>query len=325
MNLKQIAKITGYSTSTVSKVFSDNSEISEETKNFIINTAKKLGVYDKYNKQKYDKKVIALIVPELESDFYGQFVVSLNKLISSKNYTMTVSITNFSANVESDLISFYSTNGRADGIIVVDAKTKSKKYSSTPIVFINGETSNQEYADTVDTNFYPGILDAIRCFKENGHVKIAFIGENLAKDKYQCFVKAMKQCNLQVDPNLVYVDKARFEEAGYLGIKKLFESGNVPTAILSAYDYIALGIIHYLEENQLSVPEDVSIVGIDDIQFASYHKISLSSIKVNIHYICEISLAILSKKINNPMYKVVQSVKVKSEFVNRNTIKKLNN
>ena len=80
-----------------------------------------------------------------------------------------------------------------------------------------------------------------------------------------------------------------------------------------------------LEEKSLKVPEDISIIGIDDIQFASYHKISLSTIKANTKNICEICMAILTKKINNPAYKVIQSVKVKSEFINRKSVKNLKN
>lgn len=323
MNLKQLSNLLGYSISTISKAFSGSDEISKTTRDIIIEKAKELGIYDKYNKNKYEKKVIAVIMPELESDYYTKYAVTLNKLINQKNYTMTLSVTNFSATAENDLISFYSTNGRADGIIVVDANTKSKKYSPTPIIYINSENEDDSNADYVNTNFYPGILEAIRFFKENGHKKIAFIGESLTKDKYLCFKKAMEQCKLELDTSLVCIDKSRFEEAGYLGIKKLFESGNMPTAILSGYDYIALGIIHFLEEHALKVPEDVSIVGIDDIQFASYHKIALSSIKVNVEQICEICIAILAKKINNPLYKVCQSVKVKSEFVNRKSVKNL--
>ena len=323
MNLKQLSNLLGYSVSTISKAFSGSDEISKTTRDIIIEKAKELGVYDKYNKQKYEKKVIAVIIPELESDYYTKFAVILNKLIKQKNYTMTLSVTNFSSNVENDLISFHSSNNRADGIIVIDAKTKSKKYSSTPIIYINSEAEEDCNADYVNTNFYPGILDAIKFFKDNGHKKIAFIGESLTKDKFLCFKKAMEQCKLEVDNSLICVDKSRFEEAGYLGIKKLYDNGNMPTAILSGYDYIALGIIHFLEEHSLKVPEDVSIVGIDDIQFASYHKIALSSIKVNVENICEICMAILTKKINNPLYKVCQSVKVKSEFVNRKSVKNL--
>ena len=323
MNLKQFADLVGYSSSTISKIFSGSSEISEKTKEKVIKKAKELGIYDKYNKNKYDKKIIALIIPEIESDYYSQYVGILNKLITSKNYTLAVSITNFSITTENDLISFYSNSNRADGIIVVDARTKSKRFSPVPIVFINGDDMEQQFVDCINTDFSTGIYQAIKTLKDNGHTKIAYIGEQLTKDKLNHYLSAMKQCNLPVDESLICISKARFEEAGYLEIKKLYKNNNLPTAILSGYDYIALGIIHFLEEKSLKVPEDISIIGIDDIQFASYHKISLSTIKANTQNICEICMAILTKKINNPSYKVIQSVKVKSEFVNRKSVKNL--
>lgn len=325
MNIKQFADIVGYSSSTISKIFSGSSEISDETKEKVITKAKELGIYDKYNKNKYDKKVIALIIPEIESDYYSQYVSLLNKLALEKNYTLSVSITNFSTNTENDLISFYSNGNRADGIIVVDARTKSKRYSPVPIVFINGDNNEQEYADCITTDFSTGINQAIKTLKNNGHTKIAYIGEQLTKDKLNHYLSAMKQNKLHIDDSLVCISKARFEDAGYFEIKKLYDKNNLPTAILSGYDYIALGIIHFLEEKSLKVPEDISIIGIDDIQFASYHKISLSTIKANTKNICEICMAILAKKINNPAYKVIQSVKVKSEFINRKSVKNLTN
>lgn len=323
MNIKQFADIVGYSSSTISKIFSGSGEISEETKEKVIAKAKELGIYDKYNKNKYDKKIVALIIPEIESDYYSQYVSLLNKLAISKNYTLSVSITNFSVNTENDLISFYSNGNRADGIIVVDGRTKGKRYSNIPTVFINGDNSEQQFTDCINTDFSTGIYQAIKTLKENGHTKIAYIGEQLTKDKLNHYLSAMKSCKLPIDESLICISKARFEEAGYLEISKLYDNKNLPTAILSGYDYIALGIIHFLEEKSLKVPEDISIIGIDDIQFASYHKISLSTIKANTKNICEICMAILSKKINNPNYKVIQSVKVKSEFVNRKSVKNL--
>ena len=143
-------------------------------------------------------------------------------------------------------------------------------------------------------------------------------------DKYEYFVKSMKRFNLRLNPDFVVIAKNRFEEAGYEGVKRLWENNKLPTAIFCAYDYIALGVIDFLEEKHLKVPDDLSVIGTDDIQIASYRKIDLSSIKTNFKSICEISLSILLKKIKTPNYKVIQNVSVKSEFVPRNSIKKLN-
>ena len=324
MNLKQLSSITGYSLATVSKAFSGSNEISKETKDVIIKKAKELGIYEKYNKQKYQKMVIAILCPEIESAYYTDILSYFNKILSEKGCVATVSVTNFSASQEAELISFYSSNGKADGIIVIDAISKSKKYSEIPIVYLNANDDASEHVDCINVDFNFGIEQAINHLKENGHQKIGYIGESLTMDKYDAFIKAMNKHGLQIHPEFIVIEKNRFEDAGYNGFKKLWDKNNLPTAIFCAYDYIALGVIDFLEEKQKKVPDDLSIIGSDDIQIASYRKIDLSSIKANVKSICEISLSILLKKIKNPSYKVLQNVTVKSEFVQRNSVKNLN-
>ena len=124
-----------------------------------------------------------------------------------------------------------------------------------------------------------------------------------------------------MDDSFIIVDSNRFEEAGFNSIKKLYEENNLPTAILCAYDNIAYGVINFMETHSIKMPEDISIIGIDDIKYSSVKKISMSSIKANYDYICEIAIELLAKKINNPHYKIIQTISVKSEFVNRDSVK----
>ena len=100
MNLNTLAKLCGVSAATVSKAFSGSEEISEDTRNKIFEIAKQHGVYDRYNKNKYDKKVIAVICPELNSDYYNKYVTLLDKEITALGGIMTVSVSNFDADRE---------------------------------------------------------------------------------------------------------------------------------------------------------------------------------------------------------------------------------
>ena len=321
MNLKQFSQITGYSQSTISKAFSGSNEISQETKNIIFDKAKELGIYDKYNKNKYEKHVIAAICPEIESVYYNEILAHIYSLLLKINCTLSISVTSFDLNQENDLISYYSSNNRADGIIVIDGQSKSKKYNSTPIVYINSTIN--EYADSVNVDFYSGIHEAVSFLKQNGHEKIGFIGDYITFRKKDLFKKAMLSCNLNVNPKFIIEEKKRFSDCGYSAMKKFYECNNMPTAIICAYDDIALGVIDFLEQQGLSSPKDISIVGIDDIKFSSYKKIALSTINANVKSACEIAIDILHKKIVNPFYKTIQSVNVKSSFINRKTVKNL--
>lgn len=321
MNLKELAKITGYSLSTVSKVFSDGKDVSAETKAAVIKKAKELGCFYKYDKKKFGKKVIAVICPEITSAYYTVILEELKKITERENSVMLVSVTDFSLKTESELIGFYSTDNRADGIIVIAGKSVAKKYNPVPIVYI-GSSSEQKYADVVSIDFYSGIREAVYVLREAGHEKIGFIGERLTIGKQRLFEKAMKEKNLTVDPSLIVVSDKRFEEAGYDGMEKLFSGGNLPTAILASYDYIALGVITSLQKHGLKCPDDISLIGMDNIKIADYYNISLSSIETNAAEITGIVTDILYKKMNRRGYTLVQHVSVKSNLILRNSVKK---
>lgn len=323
MNLRQFAKISGFAVSTVSKTFSDSKEISNETKNLIISKAKELGVFEKFKKTKPTEKTISIICPEIKSAYYTEILSELNYVLDKKNIKMLVAVTNFYKKREEDLISYFSLNKNVNGIIIFDGKTIAKKYAEIPIVYTNSENSNI-YADVINTDFTTGIDEAISMFKNNGHTKIAYVGEKLTNDKLTIFLQSLKKQGLTIDENLIYVSDKRFEEAGFESMEKMFKKDYLPTAILAAYDYIALGIIRSIEKHNKTVPDDFSIIGIDDIKIASFHNISLSSINANTKEICNLAIDLLMKKIENKNYKLVQNISIKTFVNDKNSVKNIN-
>lgn len=322
MSIVKISQQAKVSKSTVSKVMSDSSEISEETKKKVINAAKELGLYEKYYKGKFSKRIIAVITPEVTSEFYNSTIEYLETKISQHNAVITVSLSNFNAKTESELIAFYLSKGRADAIIVLDAFSKIKNNAAVPIAVLNS-LKEQPYVDCVNTDFLSPIIEAIYHFKINGHKKIGFIGESLTQDKYEYFEHAMKEHNLEINKDYIIISKYRFETAGFLAMEKLFEREDRPTAILAAYDYIALGMIQSIRARGYNIPDDFSIIGIDDLSLNSYYNISLTSIKSNKTEICDLILELLFKKIENKYYRIVQNITIKGNLILRNSVKKI--
>jgi DNA-binding LacI/PurR family transcriptional regulator len=99
----------------------------------------------------------------------------------------------------------------------------------------------------------------------------------------------------------------------------------MPTAIFAAYDYIALGIIQYIRKHNKTVPDDFSIVGVDDISFSSHLNIELTTIKLNTQEICDLILDLLYKKINNKFYKLRQNITVRCDLIIRDSVKNIKN
>lgn len=322
MTLSDLSKVTGYSTSTISKAFSNSDEIPVETKNLIFETAKKFGVYEKYIKKEYDKKVIALIVPEIKSEYYTNIIDNLIKIIDKHNAISVVSVTNFNEKLQDELVLYYSTNQNSDGIIILGGFNSIKKYD-LPIIRI-GTTEKEDYINAVKVDLKSGLLQALANLKQLNHKKIAFIGERKTKGKEKLFIECMKELNLDVDYSLIVENNERFEQSGFLGMETLFDSNNLPTAIIGAYDYICLGIVKSIEKHNLKVPEDFSLIGFDDISISSNDKFSLSSIGENIDDYCNIAVDILFKRINNSHYNSSQTPIVKTNYIKRSSVQKNN-
>ena len=315
MNLNTLAKLCGVSAATVSKAFSGSEEISEDTRNKIFEIAKQHGVYDRYNKNKYDKKVIAVICPELNSDYYNRYVTLLDKEITALGGIMTVSVSNFDADREKTLISYYSSYCKADGIITVNQKCRVGSEIGIPIIAI-GPGKNADTADKIEnTNVMD---DVITYLKENGHTDIGFVGEPLTVGKNECFKEAMRSHALLLNEEYIKTSSLRFEEAGIQVMDRWFEEkSELPTAIIAAYDYIAIGIIKSIIRHGLKVPEDISVIGMDDIAVGNYLETPISTIKGNTELCCRKAAEIIMKKIKNRYYS--ESLVVPSEFVVRDS------
>ncbi len=318
MTLTKLAQMTGFSLATVSKAFSGSSEIPEGTKTVIFNAARELGIYDKYIKTKHAQRVIAIIVPELIGDYYPFTLNLLCEDIKQRGAIPMVSVSDFSLQTEERLLSHYLSNKNADGIIVIGGKSKRRQYYDIPVVYLGGIANL--YADRVSIDAYSGTFEALRIFKLFGHTKIAFIGEERTKEKEENFKTAMKDLGLTVDPGLIFTSKERFERAGTDGVNSLFKQGKNFTAVLAAYDYIALGVLTAVEERGLKIPEDISLIGYNNSPITNLKKISLSSIDEGSEEACKIAVKILFEKIEGQSRLIFQDISLKSSLNLRGSV-----
>ena len=311
-----IAKLAECSVSTVSKAFSGSDEISETTRERIFSIAKEHGVFDKYNKNKFKKKVIAVICPEIISNYYSVLISILNREIESRGCLMALSVSNFDGDRIKELFSYYTSYCNADGIIVISAKGELKNPTRIPAVLLASKERIEGF-DSISMNFEVAIDKAIDYLKEMGHTKIGFAGEKLTLSKQRSFEKAMRKAVLPLHQSWLKVSNKRFEDAGTEIAREWLSDGDLPTAILVAYDYIAIGLIQTLKENGIRVPEDVSVIGMDDISIAPYLETPLSSIRSHHDEACKQAVELIMKKLDNPYYTTNEIIKINTEFIPR--------
>lgn len=297
MTMAQLAKLAEVSVSTVSKAFRDADDISFDTKEKIFNIAKECGCYGKFYKSRFHKKIFAVIYPELESSFYADYARQLQKIIEQNGGIVLMSTDNFDPLKQAELIDYYASFLRVDGIFVISLKSELKRGYETPVVSLMSSVQN---ADSINADVYRAMADAIDLLKQNDHTDIAFLGEKLTRGTAKKFCDI---CRLPYNCDNVIESEFRFQMAGQDGAKQLLNKKTKYTAIMCAYDDIAYGAIHHLKTQGISVPEDISIIGIDNIGFSKFAETPLTTIDYHTENICLSAWELMAKKVKNIYYK----------------------
>lgn len=307
MTLYDLARMANTSVGTVSKAFSGGYNVNKETRDHIFALARANGCFDKYYKGPREKRMIAILYPESESEYYGRLVGTLEKSLSQRNADVILALTRFDHSREAHLFSELAYRSKIDGIILIGDGRDIKNPDEFPLVIL-GEKSNLKtnHADYVVSELSRAIEDAVTTLKDHGHRRIAFIGECLTVEKKNAFCDAMRRHGLPLYEKYLINDSFRFAEAGERGMQKLIDQCHrteLPSAVVTAYDQIAFGAMYCAQRNGFRIPEDISFIGMDDISVTNYLGVPLSSIGVQIDEVCERVVDLVFRRIENKHYR----------------------
>ncbi len=319
MTMRELAKLANVSVSAVSKAFHDAEDVSAETKAHIFELAKKHGCYGKFFKGRFSKKVIAILCAELNSGHYSDFVTRLQSIIEQSGNIAVVSCDHFDPETQAELIDYYASYIHVDGILAFGLKTPVKRGYDIPIValFSSVDTS----VDSVKNDMEGAMREAFSLLYGLGHKSIAFIGEALTQSTEALFDRVSKEYEeIAVHPIRTH---GRFQESGEEGIKRLLAEGRCPSALICAYDEIAFGAIKELKRHGFAVPEDISVIGVDNILATAYTETALTTIDMNPEEICMIAWDLLKKKQENKFYKNRQQIILSSRLIVRESVGKV--
>lgn len=318
MKIKTLAALAGVSPSTVSKAFSGSHEVSEATKEKIFALARENGVFDKYDKHKFSKRIIAVICPDMRRDYYNEVVNALKKELEARGCMTLVSISDFSPEKRDELYSYYTAYAKVDGVIVlshtldIDPDTL-----MIPTVLYTKHPTQAPNVDSIFLDVQPAIVDALRHLQSLGHERFGFIGHFRAEHRREEFLRATKALGISIHDYDIRMSKEVFEKAGAETVRMWLSEGNAPTAIIAAYDYVAIGAMHALQEAGYRIPEDFAVVGMDNIPRAAYLTPSLSSIGFPTEQACHLAIDLLMKKLNDKYYSAPDEIQLRAEFICR--------
>lgn len=321
--MQDIASKLNISRMTVSKAFKGSNDISIETRHKIFEVAKELN----YNyKTLSHSNVLVLTNPmflELDEQFYTKVYKKLIQESTNKNISLTMNV--ITKDIEKQLELPAVIENDIDGLIILGELSKEYLEKlmalNLPMVFIDFYNNTFEY-DSIITNNYLYSYEITSHLILNGHKSIGFVGNikstSSVQDRYLGYCKGLLENNLALDDSLIIPDR---DSHG------LLKSFNLPKELPSAFvcnnDYTAYNLIDYLEKKGYKVPDDVSIVGFDDVLDAESKTHSLTTVRVNIDDMVHLGIRRIIQNIAKKDMKHKTYV-INSTIVLRDTVKKLN-
>lgn len=318
--LRDVAIKTGFTVSTVSKALNRSEEISPKTAQKIMVAAKELG-YTPKRASGWTAKTIGVILPEVQSLYHAGLLQRLGEEIEKYDYVMlTMFTSSFTGSVEPYMERMRQY--KPDGLIIycthffTENEYRIINNSGIPTIMLN--ESNSSFAiDSISIQTEMGVRLAVEHLIQLGHRKIGYIGEYNSDVRYQMFCKILEKNGIKVNPHYILQTSKRFEEGGYELAKELLKRKELPTGIVASYDQIALGAMRAFQEQGVKIPEDISIVGFDNIIMDDYSSIPLTSVTSPVEQMGITAVKILMDAIRNPETHVVQNVFLQSRLVIR--------
>ena len=297
-----IAKLSGCSPSTVSKVFRGYDEISDKTRTKVLNTAKELGYkVKKSSSLKSKSNLVAIIYDDWKGfshPFFSKVLDSARKTLEKYNYDLL-----FLRTTPSDNIKEICIEKNIDGILIISTEPRffndyKKLFKQFPIVSLN-EIFTDEYS--VISHNAQGIHKAMEYLIRLGHKNIGLItGEHEqvpGKERFKEYRECLNENGIRFSKNLVQTCKFYNYEEGYSIMAKLLQKSK-PTAVLVTGDYLCMGAIDYAIKAGYKVPEDISFVGFDDIEYAKLFKPAITTIRQDKELLGEQAVNLLMQLIN---------------------------
>ena len=278
--IRDVAQHAGVSVATVSHVINDTHYVSAELTQRVLDAIESLGYRPNRLAQALSRKVIplvALIVPDISNPYWSQVARAVQDVTDEHDYSVIVCSTD--GVLERELRFLSSLSGWISGLILHPYRARYEHYSqsigSDVAVVILGDFLMAEKRpanwDHVQGDNEGGARAAVTHLLELGHRRIAFIqgpaGTPSSTRRMAGFKGALESAGVPVDESLL-IPGDYTREAGRVGIVRLLESDRAPTAVFCANDLVALGVLEAAQQKGCRVPQDLSVVGFDDIDEA---------------------------------------------------------
>jgi DNA-binding LacI/PurR family transcriptional regulator len=290
MNIKQVAKSAGVSTATVSRVVNGTARVNPRTEKNVRAAIERTGYYPNTHARTLGtgkSNIFGLIISDIENPFFPELVKHFERVAVEHGQEILIANTDYRPERMQTSVR-RMLERKVDGVAIMTSEMEPKLIQTLsgrgiPIVFLDTGTIGSMISN-ISIDYRGGIDLAIDHLVALGHRHIAFVSgpADLASAhmRHDAFLDSLKRKKLKTTRELLRTGNHRID-GGHAAMVEMLKLGNRPTAVLASNDLTAIGVMGAIHAAGLRVPEDISVVGFDDIEISSYIQPPLTTIRVS--------------------------------------------
>jgi len=301
--IKEIAARAHVSIATVSRVINNDPRVSKETRAHILKIAEKLEYRPNILARNFAQKksnLIGLILPEISDEYFTEVIKGVDEIAFSQNLYTVVASSHKYKSLKDEVVTFIRS-GLLSGLILLvsyldDELSSILSKSHLPVVIINSNSTNKKFDRIKIDDYYGSYSMTTHLIKKKNYNFLSHITGPLDNDdavlRRNGFIDACKKYGAKY-----LIEKGDFsQKGGFEACMKFMNLKSRPQAIFAANDMMAIGCYDYIKQNKLKIPDDIGVVGFDDIFVSRYLNPPLTTVQVNIEEVGKRAAELLLKK-----------------------------
>ena len=325
VTIVEVARKGGVSLGTVSRVINNDIHVAPETRERVSRVMQEMGyVANRQARSLRGSKtnVIGVLVPDLGTGYIGEIIHGIDSELALGQLDLMLYTTHRTASKEANFVANLG-KGMVDGLLLVLPRSPADYVETLtlrnfPFVLIDHQGTGQDCPAVAASN-WQGAYNATEYLIKLGHNRIGFITGSMdlgaASDRLDGYESALRIHHLPTDPRLIY--NGTFSQPdGYAGASALLELDRPPTAIFASNDVMAMGAMDAVWRRGLRVPEDVSIVGFDDIPQAASVRPALTTVRQPLEQMGRVATQMLVDLLKHPD-KAMNRIELPTELIVR--------
>jgi len=305
VTIYDVAREASVSMATVSRVVNNNPNVKPQTRKKVFEAIERLGYRPNAVARGLASKkttTVGVVIPDISNAIFAEVARGIEDIANMYHYNIILCNADKKKDKEIRVINTLLEK-QVDGLLfmggaVTEDHIQAFKTSSVPIVLCATTDVTDTYP-SVDIDHIEAAEDAVSTLIQNGHRRIAMISGTLQDPsngfaRYQGYKNALEKAGIPFNEELVRIGNYRYE-SGMEVTQHFLELQDKPTAVFAANDEMAIGAIHAIQDKGLRVPEDVSVISVDNVRMASMVRPLLSTVAQPMYDIGAVSMRLLTK------------------------------